>query len=151
VVASGSILGEDALKYSTIIKFSQNVLIGFAAVGISLFWALRQKTGTAASEINFRQIWDRFPKFVLGFILASVIFSFFVGSETVAVTKDYLKNIQTAFFAVAFVSIGLETDFKALINTGNGRPAWAFVLAQLFNIVFTLIIAWILFANYAGK
>jgi uncharacterized membrane protein YadS len=58
-----------------------------------------------------------------------------------------MKNIQTAVFAVAFVSIGLETDFKALLTTGNGRPAWAYVIAQVFNIVFTLLLAWMLFAN----
>ena len=76
VVASGSILGEDALKYSTIIKFSQNVLIGFAAVAISVFWAFNHKDAgapTGKSTINFRLIWDRFPKFVLGFIVASLI------------------------------------------------------------------------------
>ncbi len=153
VVASGSILGEDALKYATIVKFSQNVLIGFAAVAISVFWAFRNNNGNKDSkaEVNFGLIWDRFPKFVLGFIIASLLFSFFIGSDIVAVTKDYLKNIQTALFAIAFVSIGMETDFKALINTGNGRPAWAFVIAQLFNIIVTLAIAWILFANYAAK
>lgn len=150
VVASGSILGEDALKYSTIVKFSQNVLIGFAAVAISLFWAFRNNgTGNPSEKtsVSFRVIWDRFPKFVLGFIITSLLFSFIVSPETVAQTKGYLKGLQTAIFAVAFVSIGLETDFKALMNTGQGKPAWAYVLAQLFNIVFTLGIAWILFAN----
>ena len=150
VVASGSILGDVALKYCTIVKFSQNVLIGFAAVGISVFWAFKNKnTDNSADKqkVNFKLIWERFPKFVLGFIIASILFSFVVSPEMVSQTKDYLKGIQTALFALAFVSIGLETDFSVLIKTGNGRPAWTFIIAQSFNIVFTLILAWFLFAN----
>jgi len=150
VVASGSILGEVALKYCTIVKFSQNVLIGFAAVGISIFWAFKnRKTDNSIDKqkVNFKLIWERFPKFVLGFIIASILFSFVVSPEMVSQTKDYLKGIQTAFFALAFVSIGLETDFSVLLKTGNGRPAWTFIIAQSFNIVFTLILAWFLFAN----
>jgi len=150
VVASGSILGEVALKYSTIVKFSQNVLIGFAAVGISIFWAFKNKKATDTVEkqkVNFKLIWERFPKFVLGFILVSLLYSFVVSPETISHTKDYLKGIQTALFAIAFVSIGLETDFSVLIKTGNGRPAWTFIIAQLFNIAFTLVVAWYLFSN----
>ncbi len=148
VVASGSILGEEALKFSTIVKFSQNVLIGFAAVAISLFWAFKQRTNgdNSGEKVNFRIIWERFPKFVLGFILASLLFSFIIDAETVSQTKGYLKGIQTAIFGVAFVGIGLETDFRALVKTGNGKPAWAYVIAQLFNIIFTLVLAWLLFA-----
>ena len=91
VVASGSILGEVALKYSTIVKFSQNVLIGFAAVGISVFWAFKNKKSDGTSEkqeVNFKLIWDRFPKFVLGFMIASLIYSFFITPDTLTQTKD---------------------------------------------------------------
>lgn len=149
VVASGTLLGEEALKFSTIVKFSQNVLIGFAAVAISIFWAIRNKKSDnpeAGEKINFGLIWARFPKFVLGFLAASLIYSFLVQPADVAATKDYLKTIQTAFFAFAFVGIGLETDLSVIVKTGHGRPAWAFLLAQAFNIVFTLVIAYFLFS-----
>jgi len=148
VVASGTLLGDEALKFSTIVKFSQNVLIGFAAVAISVFWVFRNKknNGNEESEkTDFRIIWTRFPKFVLGFMAASLLFSFVVSPSQVADTKDYLKSVQTAFFAFAFVGIGLETDLSVLVKTGNGRPAAAFVIAQVFNILFTLAIAWLLF------
>lgn len=150
VVASGTILGDEALKFGTIVKFSQNVLIGFAAVAISIFWVFRGKPGTEngnRQKVNFGIIWERFPKFVLGFIAASLIYSFLVQPADVAATKDYLKTVQTAFFAFAFVGIGLETDFSMLIKTGNGRPAWAFLIAQLFNVLFTLLLAYFLFAG----
>lgn len=148
VVASGTLLGDEALKFSTIVKFSQNVLIGFAAVAISIFWALRKKKENpdgSKEKVNFRIIWDRFPKFVLGFLAASLIYSFFVQPAEIAATKDYLKGVQTAFFAFAFVGIGLETDLSVLVKTGNGRPAGAFLIAQLFNILITLFVAYLLF------
>ena len=151
VVASGTILGDDALKFATIVKFSQNVLIGFAAVAISVFWVIKGEkngTGTETPKVNFGLIWERFPKFVLGFIAASLIFSFLVAPANVAATKDYLKSIQTAFFSFAFVGIGLETNITVLLKTGNGRPAWAFIIAQLFNIVFTFFLAYYLFSSF---
>lgn len=151
VVASGTMFGEEALKFSTIVKFSQNVLIGFAAVAISIFWVIRGRKDQTGNEpgkkVNFGIIWERFPKFVLGFIVASLIYSFVITPESVAASKDYLKSIQTAFFAIAFVGIGLETDFSLLVKTGNGRPAWAFLIAQVFNIFLTLVLAYFLFAK----
>lgn len=146
VVASGTLLGEDALKYSTIVKFSQNVLLGFAAIAISIFWSLRSKNGQPKEKVGFSVVWQRFPKFVLGFVAASLLYSFVLPSEITVPTRDFLKTIQTTFFAIAFVSTGLETDFSVLLKTGNGRPALAFVLAQVFNVVFTLGVSYFLFA-----
>ena len=75
VVAAGEILGDSALNAAVIVKFSQNALLGVAAFAISLWWALRRsaETGTRPTA---RVIWERFPKFVLGFITASLLFSF---------------------------------------------------------------------------
>jgi uncharacterized integral membrane protein (TIGR00698 family) len=146
VVATGSQLGEEALNVSTIVKLSQNVLLGIAAVAISFFWMLRKKEGATTNKPDWNLIWERFPKFVLGFLAASLLFSFVISSDTVAVSKDFIKGIQTALFALAFVSIGLETDLSLLVKTGNGKPALVFVIAQVFNIFFTLGIAYFLFS-----
>ncbi|MBL7856138.1 MAG: putative sulfate exporter family transporter [Cyclobacteriaceae bacterium] len=146
VVATGAQLGEEALNVSTIVKLSQNVLLGIAAVAISFFWMMKEKK-TERNKPNWRLIWERFPKFVLGFIGASLLFSFVLSSEQVAASKDFIKGIQTALFALAFVSIGLETDLSALMKTGNGRPALVFILAQVFNVLITLAIAYLLFSR----
>ena len=145
VVATGAQLGEEALNVSTIVKLSQNVLLGIAAVAISFFWMVRKKNGEQEKP-NLKLIWERFPKFVLGFLAASILFSFVMSKETITHSKDFIKGIQTALFALAFVSIGLETDLSLLIKTGNGKPALVFVLAQVFNIFFTLIVAYLLFS-----
>ena len=145
VVATGAQLGDEALKISTIVKLSQNVLLGIAAVAISFFWMIKKRAGVE-SKPDWKLIWDRFPKFVLGFLAASLLFSFVINSTTISVTKDFIKGIQTGLFSLAFVSIGLETDLSFLIKTGNGKPALVFIGAQLFNIVFTLLVAYFLFA-----
>lgn len=149
VVASGTLVGETALKISTIVKFSQNVLLGIAAFAISIYWTYtHNKSGEALeSKPSLYVIWERFPKFVIGFIGASIVFSFFITPETRETVKESLKNIQGLWFALAFTSIGLETNFKDLLQNNSKKPLITFLIAQLFNIIITLIIAFLLFSK----
>lgn len=146
VVAAGTMLGEEALKYATLVKFSQNVLLGLAAFFISVWWSYSKK------ELNqpkpgLRTIWDRFPKFVLGFIVVSLIFSFVLPGTLVKEVKGNIKDLQTCFFALAFACIGLETKFTDIFKMENGRPAMAFIVAQVFNILVTLGMAYLVFGG----
>ena len=146
VVASGSLVGEEALKISTIVKFSQNVLLGVAAFAISVYWTWNKKAADAETEKpTLGVIWERFPKFVLGFIAASLLFSFVLQAETITAVKDGLKNLQSVWFVLAFTSIGLETKFSDLLKNTNRKPMYAFLIAQLFNVIVTLMIAYLLF------
>ncbi|CAD0000912.1 YeiH family protein [Flavobacterium chungangense] len=149
VVASGTLVGETALKISTIVKFSQNVLLGLAAFAISVYWTYthNKSAEAVASKPTLGVIWERFPKFVIGFVLASVVFSFLLTSETRDTVKDSLKNIQGIWFALAFTSIGLETNFKDLFSNNSKKPLYAFLIAQFFNVIITLIIAFLLFGK----
>lgn len=144
VVASGSLVGETALKISTIVKFSQNVLLGLAAFAISVYWTFTKQSATREKP-TLKVIWDRFPKFVIGFVAASLLFSLFVSAETTAQVKGSLKNIQGLWFALAFTSIGLETNFRDLFRENSRKPFYAFLIAQGFNIIVTLVIAYFLF------
>jgi len=146
VVASGTLVGEEALKMSTIIKFSQNVLLGIAAFAISVYWSYNKKAAGATTEKpTLGVIWERFPKFVIGFVAASLLFSFILNAGTISLVKDSLKNIQSVWFVLAFTSIGLETKFSDLLKGDNRKPMYAFLLAQLFNVLITLVIAYLLF------
>ena len=134
------------MKTGVIVKFSQNALIGVAAFILSIWWTF--KAGAAAGQRpTARVIWDRFPKFVLGFIVASVVFSFLLPLDTVDGTKKALSELRTWWFALAFVSIGLETRFLDMAKMEGGRPAVAFIVAQTFNVVWTLILAYLLFGG----
>lgn len=147
VAASGSLVGEEALKISTIVKFSQNVLLGIAAFAISIYWSYSKSVDdeTKKEKPTLKIIWERFPKFVLGFIFASLLFSFLISPETNAEIKGSLKFIQGLWFTLAFTSIGLETNFKDLFQQDNKKPLYAFLIAQTFNVIVTLIIALLLF------
>ncbi|WP_343307681.1 putative sulfate exporter family transporter [Chitinophaga niabensis] len=146
VVAAGTMLGEEALKYATLVKFSQNVLLGLAAFFISIWWSYSKKE-TNQPKPGLRTIWDRFPKFVLGFIVVSLIFSFVLPGGLVKEVKGNIKDLQTCFFALAFACIGLETKFTDIFKMENGRPAMAFIIAQVFNILVTLGIAYLVFGG----
>ena len=146
VVAAGELVSEQARNAAVVVKLSQNVLIGVAAFLLTVWWTMRRGTGTAGST-SAAVIWDRFPKFVLGFLAVSLIFSFMLTRQAVTETRGVLNAMRTVWFALAFVSIGLETSVSELIKTGGGRPAAAFLGGQLFNIIVTLLLAYLLFGG----
>ncbi|CEA15726.1 hypothetical protein ING2E5B_0972 [Fermentimonas caenicola] len=146
VVASGKFIGETAEQYSVIIKSAQNVLLGVAAFIISIYWSYRgtnseiRPTGTI--------LWDRFPKFVLGFLIASLVFSFVFDAETgKELSRIANKGSRGLLFSLAFICIGLETDFRYIFKKENSKYIWSFLTAQIFNIILTLIVAWVLFSQ----
>ena len=153
VAASGEILGDVAGDTAVIVKASQNVLLGVAAFFISLFWSVRDTN--SVMETKGTMIWHRFPKFVLGMIVASAIFSiWFSGAVEIdgvmVKYKALAKNFQGIFFSIAFVCIGLETRFKEIFTKENTPSLKAFLTAQTFNVIFTLIVAIVIFGFIAN-
>ncbi len=149
VAAATEQVGKEATKVGVIVKLSQNVLIGVAAFVLSIWWTMRGgKDGTAKREKpSAAIIWQRFPKFVVGFVIASVVFSYFVDPAVAAAASKPLKGLREIWFAAAFVCIGLETRLGELFKLGGGRPAIAFLGGQVFNIAWTLILALWLFGK----
>ncbi len=152
VAASGTMLGETAANTAIIVKSSQNVLLGIAAFIISIFWSFQSNTTKeAVSKPSLRLIWDRFPKFVVGFVLASLVFSLFLDLPVAKSAGKVAKDFTNSLFSIAFVCVGLETRFKDIFSKENRNTLKAFLLAQGFNIVFTLGIAWLLFGVIAVR
>jgi uncharacterized integral membrane protein (TIGR00698 family) len=148
VTAAAQLVGPAALKAGVIVKFSQNVLIGVAALMLAIWWTFKKKSAGSTTEDerpSGKVIWERFPKFVLGFIAVSILFSFFIPAPATKQVGGILNALRTIWFSLAFVSIGLEARFTDLVKLNGGRPALAFIGAQLFNIVWTLLWAYILF------
>jgi len=148
VVAAGSLISDTAMKVGVIVKMSQNVLIGFAAFILAVVWTFKQvEEVPGATKPGAGEIWHRFPKFVLGFMAASLLFSFVLEPATVSAVKGQLGGLRTIWFALAFTSIGLETNFRELATLGGGRPAAAFLIAQGFNVIWTLVLAYLIFGG----
>ena len=81
VVLAGQALGDVGGQVAALVKMIQNILIGFVALGIAIFFSRAGSATTAGGggRPGVGEIWQRFPKFILGFIAASFVFSF-VGS-----------------------------------------------------------------------
>ena len=146
MTAAGALVSEATMKVGTIVKFSQNVLIGVAALALSMWWSMRTSTNRDSSPA-LGIIWERFPKFVLGFAAASLVFSFVLAPELVKQTSGAIGSLRTIWFALAFVAIGLEARLTDLLTFDNGRPLVGFVLAQGFNVIWTLLLAWLIFGG----
>ena len=76
------------------------------------------------------------------------MFSWLIGDGTVADTRGPLTAVRTTLFAMAFVSIGLETSLGSLVRTDGGRPAVAFLGGQAFNVIVTLVAAYVFFGGF---
>jgi uncharacterized integral membrane protein (TIGR00698 family) len=145
VVAAGAIAGEAAMAVAVVVKMAQNVLIGAAAFLLAIWFTFKgQATGERPSAM---EIWFRFPKFVVGFIIASVVFSFFMTEASAKAVTGITAGLRGWWFTLAFLCIGLDTRFKDLVSMGGGKPAAVFLIAQAFNIVWTLIFAWLIFGG----
>jgi len=145
VVAAGQIAGPLAMGVAVVVKMAQNVLIGAAAFLLALWFTLKGKEGT--EKPGALEIWFRFPKFVVGFIIASLVFSFFMSEPSAKAITGITSGIRGWLFTLAFLCIGLDTKFKDLVSVGGGKPAAAFLIAQAFNIIWTLIFAYLIFGG----
>lgn len=151
VGAASSIYGEEANKVAMIVKATQNVLIGVVAFCIATYLASKSEEGKIRRP-SLRIVWDKFPKFVLGFVLASFLFSLlqqsgvFPDYEAGKLTETALaKRFSSFFFSLAFVCIGMDTRLKDIVSRENRNILYAFLAAQCFNIVITFFVAWLLF------
>lgn len=153
VVAAGAFLGNDALNVAATIKMIQNILIGVIAFGVAIYFT-RMGSGPG-TKIGVGEIWKRFPKFIIGFIGASIVFSVIYSSlgphEAYSILDQgaisgFSSRIRGWLFCLAFVSIGLSTNFKELKShfTG-GKPLILYICGQSLNLMLTLLMAYIMF------
>lgn len=115
VVAAGFTYSETAGQWATLTKLTRNVFIGLVALGYATYYVRAQvdeRGRDSDPEIGFRNLWNRFPKFVIGFIAVMLLASAGVFSQrqiqTIEATYDWL-------FLLAFVGLGTElsvTEFR---------------------------------------
>lgn len=151
VVLAGSALGPEAEQVASLVKMIQNILIGFIAFFVAIFFA-RKVDRTGKTEVKAIEIWNRFPKFIIGFmaasIVASVIFVPAVGAERTGAVNKVLGGFKDWAFVLAFTSIGLDTNFKQITKSmQGGKVLWLYIVGQTFNIILTLAIVWLLLSG----
>ncbi len=160
VVAAGALLGDNAEVVAAVVKMIQNILIGVVAFCVAIVWVTQIERNPDAPRPNAMEIWYRFPKFIVGFVAASLVFSFllipaFGGGQVGldAVDKDVIgaitKTCRGWLFCLAFVAIGLESDFRQLAaQMAGGKPIILYIVGQSFNLILTLLVAYIAFGGW---
>ena len=165
VTAAGTVAGEQPLQIASIVKVTQNALLGFVAVLLTLYFTLRVDRRAGAGEAPasgaaadagaprpraWAMVWDRFPKFVLGFLFASIIATVLGATMDPAVLEprlDAAKELQVWALSLAFVSIGLEFTVSSVREAG-WKPILVFTAATLVNLVAGLGLALLLFSSF---
>jgi len=139
VVGAGTIYGPTAETIASIVKQTQNVLIGVVAFLLAYYFVAKEGGERPSLSI----IWQRFPKFVLGFIIASLLFTFGI------ITKDngsyaMTQNIKAWFFCAAFVCMGLELSVAEFKKMG-WSPVIVYLIVTVFNTLLALAVSWLIF------
>jgi uncharacterized membrane protein YadS len=128
-------------------------LIGVVAIALTAYFALKvERRNSDEARPTLGQFWERFPKFVLGFIAASIIATWWLttvpadeGKATIAV----VNALRTWFLILAFVSIGLELRVVSVREAG-WKPVLVFGTATIVNLAVALLLASILFAGFSA-
>jgi uncharacterized membrane protein YadS len=111
--AAGALYSDAAGRFAVLAKTARNATIGFVVLGYALYW-VRHRQG---KEIDNRAafLWQKFPKFVLGFIVISALAT--AGGFTKTQVTD-LANLSRWAFLLTFAGVGLRTNVRDLMKQG---------------------------------
>jgi len=130
--AAGALYSDAAGKVAVLAKTTRNALIGFVVLGYSLYWSSRGQAQAIGDKASF--LWRKFPKFVLGFLLISVLatLSFFTKSQL-----SSLANLSRWAFLLTFAGVGLRTNLRELGKQG-WKPFAVGAIGEVFIALLTL-------------
>src|SRR6267143_1370129 len=130
--AAGALYSDSAAKLAVLVKTTRNALIGFVVLAYAIYWASQGQAKTVGNKAAF--LCQKFPKFVLGFLLISVLatYHFFTKEQTTA-----LANLSRWAFLLTFAGVGLRTNFREMRKQGL-RPFAVVAIGEVVIAVFTL-------------
>jgi len=170
-VASGAItdglvrakaLAVEGIKYkegwvlmtATTVKVFIDIFIGIWAFILAIIWTTKIDKKNEADKVQLSEIWERFPKFVIGYILTFIIFliiclglpNLLEQAKLASAEADVFRKI---FFVLTFFTIGVVSNFKKLWQEGIGRLAAVYLVALFGFIIWVgLLISWLFFAGH---
>jgi uncharacterized integral membrane protein (TIGR00698 family) len=131
-VVTGALYGQDAGKWAVLAKTARSSFIGFVVLGYAVYWASKGKAAVVENKALF--LWQKFPKFILGFLAISF---FATGGFFTKGQLDSISNLSRWAFLPAFAGVGLRTNLKDLVGQG-WRPLIVGVLGEIFIAIITL-------------
>ena len=132
--AAGALYSDAAGRFAVIAKTTRNATIGFVVLGYALYWIRRSGAPEVSHKAAF--LWEKFPKFVLGFIALSTLAT--VGLFTRPQVTD-LANLSRWAFLLTFAGIGLRTNLRSLSGQG-WRPLVVGVVGEFAIATITLLL-----------
>jgi uncharacterized integral membrane protein (TIGR00698 family) len=135
--AAGAIYSDAAGKIAVVTKSTRNATIGFVVLAYAIYWAAKGQAQAVQHKGRF--LWQKFPKFVLGFLLVSLLatLGFFTPAQLGSVA-----NLSRWAFLLTFAGVGLKTDFREIRRQGL-RP---FVVGALGELAITVVTLGMVFA-----
>ena len=132
--AAGALYSDAAAKLAVLTKTCRNALIGFIVLGYAIYWASRGQAQNVTNKAAF--LWQKFPKFVLGFLFISVLATvgFFTKDQNTA-----LANLSRWAFLLTFAGVGLRTNFREMRKQGL-RPFAVGFIGEVAIALFTLLL-----------
>jgi uncharacterized integral membrane protein (TIGR00698 family) len=131
-VVTGALYGDEAGRFAILSKTARSSFIGFVVLGYAVYWASRGKAAVVEHKGKF--LWQKFPKFILGFLAISILATagFFTKGQLTS-----LSNLSRWAFLPAFAGVGLRTNLKDLVGQG-WRPLIVGILGEIFIALVTL-------------
>jgi uncharacterized integral membrane protein (TIGR00698 family) len=156
--SNGAIQGtaEQALASFTLMKvIGRDIWIGIWAFVFALIATTRWEAEKSGKRPSPAEIWWRFPKFVLGFLIASALVTLIAAGYSFADYKKLvepnlvapIKDLRTWFFIFCFFSIGLTTRFRELANVGS-KPFLGFSAGVVVNVILGFLLSAVVFSGY---
>jgi uncharacterized integral membrane protein (TIGR00698 family) len=129
-VAAGALFSDAAAKIAVLAKTTRNAMIGFVVLGYALYWAAKEGRKAVANKGAF--LWQKFPKFVLGFLFISLLASLgFFNKDQIG----SLANLSRWAFLLTFAGVGLKISFREMRKQGL-RP---FIVGAVGEVVIAAI------------
>ncbi|MEJ2677723.1 MAG: putative sulfate exporter family transporter, partial [Gemmatimonadota bacterium] len=147
---------EAAIQTFTLMKvIGRDIWIGIWAFVLAIVaTTVWEQKGGGQRAVGAGVIWARFPKFVIGFFLASIVVSLLVANvhgDLAGVLSERLiapvKTLRTWTFVFTFLCIGLTTRFRELARIGM-PPFWAFTVGVLVNVPLGFLLSTVVFRNF---
>jgi uncharacterized integral membrane protein (TIGR00698 family) len=130
--AAGALYSDAAGKVAVLAKTTRNAMIGFVVLAYALYWAGRGQAETVTNKAAF--LWKKFPKFVLGFLLMSLLVGFHAFSKGQVAS---LGNLSKWAFLLTFAGVGLRTNIRDMFKQGL-RPFIVGLLGEILIAFLTL-------------
>jgi len=111
--AAGALFSDAAGKFAVLAKTARNATIGFVVLGYAIYWAKQSQAKEITRKGAF--LWEKFPKFVLGFMLVSLMAT--LGMFTKPQSAD-IANLSRWAFLLTFAGVGLRTDLREMSKQG---------------------------------